>query len=90
MKKTPHYLRTVSALALMALPTLVACAPEEPRVEVADGATTNSDPDASSADVAVASDAATATTDADVAEADANVPFSSGPIVPPEMPRGWA
>jgi hypothetical protein len=76
----PHYLRFARALALVAV--LPACTGNDP--------TPRESPDPA---VDEHSDAGDAVADAGAAhedDADADMPFSSGPIVPPELPAGFA
>jgi len=83
--KTPHYLRVVQALAVVAAipgctsgptpsPAPVVVAPEHP--DAASG-------DASPIQLADAAPSAPS-------DVDAGYSFSSGPIVPPELPVGFA
>jgi hypothetical protein len=92
--KTPHYLRFVQALVLAA--TVPACssadapAPPttstEPAAQTAEPATPSSgEPAPAPMHAAQASADAHSATDAD-AGVDGSLPFSSGPIVPPELP----
>jgi hypothetical protein len=77
-----HYLRVARALTLAAL---------------VPGCTTSSTPDPApvAPQVSTPNDAAIAVADAnvpaaDAARTDAGYPFSSGPIVPPELPASFA
>lgn len=91
--KTPHYLRFVQALVLAA--AVPACAADEPAPPTtsAEHAAQTADPTAPSnaegapapapTHAAEANAAGPASTDAGV---DSSLPFSSGPIVPPELP----
>ncbi len=78
----PHYLRVVRALALAA---------------IASGCGTASDPSPEGEPLATERDAGTEAVVADAGathdpetEVDAEVPFSSGPIVPPELPADFS
>lgn len=89
--KTPHYLRFVKALVLTA--AIPACS-SEPASTPAPAKTADSTETAPTPPVAqpianedVAATDAGATHDADV---DATLPFSSGPLAPPELPVGFA
>jgi hypothetical protein len=91
--QTPHYLRVVGALIVAA--TLPACSSgsDEPlptRTEAAESTT----PAAPPVEAPVAAATPSATTDASAppadAAADGGLPFSSGPIAPPELPEGYA
>ncbi|MCB9596242.1 MAG: hypothetical protein H6719_26200 [Sandaracinaceae bacterium] len=82
--KQPHYLRFARALALAAVvPGCTAVDPAPP-----------SEPLGSEPPLVAESDAATpedVLDDAGVAtDVDADLPFSSGPIVPPELPESFA
>jgi hypothetical protein len=90
--QTPHYLRV--ACALIAAATLPACSSgsDEPSPRKTDSA--EATPNAPPAESPVALAAPSATPDASTPPADAAVdsalPFVSGPIVPPELPEGFA
>jgi hypothetical protein len=84
-----HYLRFIQALALAA--ALPACGETGEHTSESDVAEAPTDAPADRAlavsDV-VSDDAVVPASDAH--EADSDVPFSSGPIVPPEMPEALA
>src|SRR5436309_1516706 len=102
--KSPHYLRFVSALALATLPGCAGSPPEESQTDaqvtqsspdantaVTDAATTTPTTDSGvEADAITVADTGSEDAGNVTDDAEASVPFSSGPIVPPEMPRGFA
>ncbi len=81
-----HYLRFIQALALTA--ALPACAGSTESLPTTEAGTQSADAQDDSALVTLGHDAGPA---ADAAtEVDAGRPFSSGPVVPPELPAGFA
>lgn len=85
-----HYLRFIQALALAAaLPACADPAEPSPTGEADAGAADAQD---GSALATLDRDGATPAADASdaAADVDASRPFSSGPIVPPELPVGFA
>jgi hypothetical protein len=82
--KQPHYLRVVRALALAAIVPGCTSADPAPTSEPPIVAEADAEP-AAHDDVQVEGDAAVA-----ASEVDAGLPFSSGPIVPPELPESFA
>ena len=77
--ETAHYLRFARAIALAAV--LPACTgPGEPAPNPPATPGAHDDAGAELADAGAT----------EVEETDADVPFSSGPIVPPELPAGFA
>lgn len=83
--KTPHYLRVVRALAVVAvLPGCTSLGEPAPAPVVAASDAAQPLGDAAPADAGALSIAD------DASDVDAGYPFSSGPIVPPELPVGFA
>lgn len=83
--KTAHYLRVVRALAIVAaLPACTSVGEPDPAPVVAasDAAQPSRDTPPGDASTLALADAAN--------DVDAGYPFSSGPIVPPELPVGFA
>ena len=86
--KTAHYIRFVQALIIAAIPACTAAVEtKNPEPEPATAAVNSARPEGSSAAQADAGADAAAHADASV---DGALPFSSGPIVPPELPVGFS